>query len=220
MESFSTDVERTAHIVSTVASSLLDEMHESVARVCRPALLELSRLHKGTRISVVRSPRMPTAILCVPALMSDDFHAESDMVKWLSHSGQAARRRTEIVEHVMTIVTAVAQIDACGLTPRLFTVALEDDYQGEDDENVAPDFGRFDEAAVTDPDEGLRSLTIEGRDMRLFKVSDSSLAYPDAVRIGTDDEGRALLTRPQIASLIPALLRFIRTGSIGRGPTS
>jgi len=219
MEAFTTDVERTAHVVSTVASSLLDEMHESVARVCRPALLELSRLHKGTRISIARSPRMPTAILCVPALMSDDFHAESDMVKWLSHSGQGARHRNEIVEHVMTIVTAVAQIDACGLTPRLFTITLEEDYRGEDDD-VAPDFARFDEAAVTDPDEGLRSLTIEGRDMRLFKVSDSSLAYPDAIRIGTDDEGRALLTRPQIASLMPALLRFLRTGSIGPGSTS
>jgi hypothetical protein len=219
MQSFSTDVERTAHVVSTIASSLLDEMHKSAARACRPALLELSGLHKGTRISVVRSPRMPTAILCVPALLSDDFHAESDLVKWLSHSGIASRRRNDILEHVMTIVTAVAQIDACGLAPRLFAISLDDDYDGEDEDGVSTDFARFDEAPVSGPDEGLRTLTVEGRDQRLFQVSDSSLAYPDAVRIGTDD-GRALLTRPQIASLMPALLRFLRTGSIGPGPTS
>ena len=216
MQHFATNPERTAAVVSATASALRDEMHESVARVCRPALLELMRMHRGTRISIVRSPRMPASILCVPALMSDDFHPESDLVKWLAHSGQSSRRRPEIVEHVMTILTAVAQIDACGLTPALLVIENDDGYEGEDEEHRVPELAMIQEPDVDVHENGLSHLSVEDRDGRMLHVSDSSLDHEVAIRLGSGTDG-PLLSKVQVASLIPSLLRFVRTGSIGTG---
>ena len=214
MTAFANDAERTAQDISTIADALRGEMHESVARICRPALLELTRMHRGTRISIVRSPRMPTAIICVPALMSDDFHAESDLVKWLGHSGQDRKDRARLLELVMTIVTAVAVIDGCGLTPATFVLENEADYDGEDEDRKVLDLA----SEGPDPDvsgNGLSMITLEAHNGTLVRISDSSLAYPDAIRIGAG-EGSALVTRPQVASLMPGLLRFLRTGSISK----
>ncbi len=214
MTAFANDAERTAHDICAIADALRCEMHESVARICRPALLELTRMHRGTRISIVRSPRMPTAIICVPALMSDDFHGEPDLMKWLGHSGQDGRNRARLLELVMTIVTAVAVIDGCGLTPTTFVLENDADYEGEDEDRTAPDLA----TEGPDPDSsgnGLSMITLEAHNHTLLRISDSSLAYPDAIRIGAG-EGSALVTRPQVASLMPGLLRFLRTGSISK----
>jgi hypothetical protein len=214
LTAFANDAERTAQDISTIADALRDEMHESVARICRPALLELTRMHKGTRISIVRSPRMPTAIICVPALMSDDFHAESDLVKWLGHSGQDRKDRARLLELVMTIVTSVAVIDGCGLIPTTFVLENEADYEGEDEDRTILDLA----SEGPDPDtsgNGLSMITMKAHNDTLVRISDSSLAYPDAIRIGAG-EGSALVTRPQVASLMPGLLRFLRTGSISK----
>jgi hypothetical protein len=213
MQDFATNPERTAFAISAAASALRDEMHEAVARVCRPALLELMRIHKGTRISVVRSPRMPASILCVPALMSDDFHAESDLVKWLAHSGQSYGRRGEIVEHVMTILTAVAQIDACGLAPAVLVIENEDGYEGENEDDLHRGLAEIHEADVNVREDDFPRLSIEDRDGRMLVASDSSPSSAAALRLGNGPD-RPVLTRAQVASLIPSLLRFVRTGSI------
>lgn len=212
MEARSTAVETTAAQIAGIADALREEMHESVARACRPALLELTRLHKGTRISVVRSPRMPTALICVPALLSDDFHPESDLVKWLAHSGHGGVRRAEIVEHVMTILSAVSTIDTCGLAPATFSLENEEDYDGEDEDREDPELATVVEDGA---ERGSRivSIHVTGHDGARLRLSDSSLAYPDAVRLSVEG-GSPLLTRGHVASLMPALMRFLRTGSV------
>jgi hypothetical protein len=126
------DLDSRLEEVASSAADLREKAHSAVTEHCRPLLIELESILRQTKASIVRTPRRPMSILCVPALMSDDFKPESDLLKWLDHSGSTLKGYEDVLRITLSIIACVARLDACGLAQGRLTIGTEAEPEKDD----------------------------------------------------------------------------------------
>ena len=195
---------------STARSAFAHELRARADEACLPHAWTILDALGSQSVSVIRTPRSPVAVVCDPPLRDGDF-ACSDLIHWI-RSGRPADE--EALRAMRAIIDVVHLVDSAGLPSiALGTVVRRDDDRPTDDDRDDHPSGDAPGARMGEAN-GLLRVDLPCLQGRTITVSDSSLAHPDAVRISPEG-GSVLLGRTQAASLVPVLMRFARTGSVG-----